>query len=95
MFDKMKELMEMKSKAEQVKRELDSTYVETDEVDGVKIVINGSQSFQSISIDENLLNAANKERLESDLLKSVNNAVKESQNLAAQKMKAALPGFPG
>jgi len=95
MFDKMKELMEMKKQAEQVKRELDATQVETSEVSGIKVIINGSQDFQSISIDENLLNAANRERLELDLLKSVNSAVTKSQNLAAQKMKSVLPGFPG
>jgi DNA-binding YbaB/EbfC family protein len=95
MFDKMKELMEMKKQADRIKRELDSSMVEINEVKGVKIVVNGSQNFQSLEIDETLVNGGDKGRLEKDLLRSVNAAIRQSQNLAAQKMKAVMPGFPG
>ncbi len=95
MFDKMKQLMEMKKQAEGIKRELDSASVDVQEVRGIKITISGSQNFQSIEIDEGLLNAPNKKRLEADLLRSLNAAVHRSQSVAAQKMKAVMPGFPG
>lgn len=95
MFDKMKELMEMKRQADRIKKELDASTVEVNEVKGVKIIINGSQNFQSLQIDEALVNSGNKGRLESDLLRSVNAAIRQSQNLAAQKMKAVMPGLPG
>jgi len=94
-FDKMKELMEMKKQADRIKRELDASMVEVNEVEGVRIVVNGSQSFQSLEIDETLVNAGDKEKLEGDLLRSVNAAIRQSQNLAAQKMKAVMPGLPG
>ncbi len=97
MFDKMKELMEMKKKAEQIKRELDSAVMEVNDVRGIKIVINGSQTFQSIEVDMNMLNPDNKKRLEADLLKSLNAAIRKSQTAAAQKMKTMtglnLPGL--
>jgi DNA-binding YbaB/EbfC family protein len=95
MFDKMKGLMEMKKQADRIKRELDASTVEVNEVQGVKIVVNGSQNFQSLEIDEALVNAGGKGRLEKDLLRSVNAAIRKSQGLAAQKMKAVMPGLPG
>ena len=95
MFDKMKELMEMKKQADRIKRELDASTVEVNEVKGVRIVVSGSQNFQSLEIDETLVNRGDKERLENDLLRSVNAAIRQSQSLAAQKMKAVMPGLPG
>jgi len=95
MFDKMKQIMEMKKQAQQIKRELDTTNVESTDVQGIKVVINGSQNFQAIEIDENILGVDNKQKLETDLLRSVNAAIKKSQNLAAQRMKSVLSGFPG
>lgn len=96
MFDKMKQLMEMKKQADRIKKELDAESVETQDVRGIKVVINGSQKFQSIEIDESFLNAPGKARLEKDLLQSMNAAIKASQNIAARKMKDLMPGgFPG
>lgn len=95
MFDKMKQLMEMKRQADQIKKELDAVVVENNDVSGIKIVINGAQKFKSIQIDESLLQSGNKLKLENDLLRGLNGAVKQSQNVAAQKMKDIMPGFPG
>ena len=89
----MKELMDMKKQADRLKRELDASTVEVNEVQGVKIVISGSQNFRSLDIDEALVKAGDKRKLESDLLHSVNAAIRQSQNLAAQKMKAVMPGL--
>jgi len=94
MFDKMKQLMEMKKQADRIKRELDSSTVEAVE-SGIKIVMTGSQTVQSVVIDEANLKAENKSRLERDLTRTINSAVKKSQALAAEKMKEVMPGFPG
>jgi len=93
MLDKMKQLMEMKRQADVIKRELDAVTVDVQDVRGIRITINGSQNFRSIEIDETLLNAANKARLQADLLRSLNAAIGKSQGVAAQKMKSILPGF--
>ena len=95
MFDKMKQLMEMKKQADQIKRELDASSVESTDVRGIKIVINGSQDMKVLEIDQTLLGAENKKKLEADLLRSFNAAIKKSQAIAAQKMKNLMPGFPG
>ena len=93
MFDKMKQLMEMKKQADIIKKELDGMCLDVEEVRGIRITVTGSQSFRSIEIDENLLRSENKARIESDLARSVNAAIKKSQNLAAQKMASLMPGM--
>ncbi|HNV24431.1 MAG TPA: YbaB/EbfC family nucleoid-associated protein [Candidatus Omnitrophota bacterium] len=92
----MKKLMEMKKQADMIKRELDAVVIDVDGGSGIKIKINGSQQFQAIDIIAEKLKPENKARLEADLLKSLNAAMKKSQETAAEKMKNFLPGgFPG
>jgi len=93
MFGKMKDLMEMKKQADKIKKELDASSVEVEDVRGIKVGITGSQKFQSIAIDEGLLRVENKARLEKDLLRSVNAAINKSQQVAAKKMQAVMPGM--
>ena len=97
MFDKMKELMEVKRQAENLKRELDAATIDVNEVRGIKIVVTGSQNFKSVEVDSELLKPENKARFENDLTRSLNAAIKKAQNLAAQKMKSMtglnLPGL--
>ena len=96
MFDKIKDLMEMKKQADRIKRELDAQLVECSDVKGIKITINGSQDVKSIDLDDSLLGAGNKSRLQAELLKGINAAIRKSQMAAAAKMKSMMPGgFPG
>ena len=92
MFDQVKKLMEMKKQADILKKELESTIIDVSESRGIKVVINGAQIFQSIDIEEGLLTPANKNRVQMDLLKNMNTAIKRSQQAAANKMKS-MPGF--
>ncbi|MCK5214556.1 MAG: YbaB/EbfC family nucleoid-associated protein [Candidatus Omnitrophica bacterium] len=91
MFDKMKQIMEMKKQADQIKRELDDIVVDVNEVPGINITLTGSQRFQEIAISDEMLKPENKDRLKKDLTRSVNAAIKKSQNVAAQKMAAFMP----
>ncbi len=95
MLDKIKQLMEIKKQADQIKRELDKTEIESSEVRGIKIVVNGSLEIRSLELAENLLSPANKNNLERDLLRGINAAIRKAQNVAAHKMKDIMPGFPG
>ena len=92
MFDQVKKMMELKKQADQLKKELEATVIEINEVRGIKAVINGAQILQSIEIEEGLLTPANKNRIQMDLLRTINNGVKKSQQAAANKMKN-MPGF--
>ena len=97
MFDQMKQLMEMKKQAERIKRELEASSIEVDEVNGIRIVINGAQNFKSIEIDNALLGEDKKNALEGSVLLAINTAVKKSQEFAARKMRETtgfnIPGF--
>lgn len=92
MLDQVKKLMEMKKQADILKKELEGTVIDVQETRGIKVVINGAQIFQSVEIDEGLLTSANKNRIQMDLLRNLNTAVKRSQQAAANKMKN-MPGL--
>lgn len=96
MFDKVKQLMEMKRQADSIKKELESTFVEVEEINGLRIRISGAQKFKGIEFADKFIESRDKSRLEKDLLRCMNAAVKKSQNVAAEKMKSVMPGgFPG
>ena len=92
MFDKVKKMMELKKQADKLKKELEATVIEVSDVRGIKVVVNGAQIFQSVEIDAGLLSAGNKNRVQMDLLRSLNTAVKKSQQAAAGKMRN-MPGL--
>ena len=97
MLDQIKQLMEVKKQAEQIKKELDAMMLEVTEIDGIRIIINGSQKFQYLEIAPKLLTPENKKRVETDLLNGMNAAIKKSQELVADKMKKVtglnIPGI--
>ena len=51
MLDKMKQLMEMQKKMQEMKRQLDAATFEVVSSDGlVKVVMNGSQEVQEVAL---------------------------------------------
>ncbi|PIP19339.1 MAG: nucleoid-associated protein, YbaB/EbfC family [Candidatus Omnitrophica bacterium CG08_land_8_20_14_0_20_41_16] len=92
MFDKMKQLMEMQKKMQEMKRELDNTNFEIASSDGlVKITMNGAQEVKDIIIQAGI-QGLEKATLEKALKDAYNRAIKRSHELAAQKMKD-ITGF--
>lgn len=95
MFDKMKELWEVKKKMDAVKRQLDSIILESEDP-MVKIGISGSQEIKSVTI-KGELSGLNKAKLEAALVENINRAIKQSQKSAAEKMSAMsglnIPGL--
>lgn len=85
MFDKMKQLMEMQKKMQEVKKVLDNTTFDIQSSDGVvKITMNGAQEIKEVVLKDNLGESA---RLAVSLKDTFNRAIKRSQEVAAQKMK--------
>ncbi len=93
MLDKMKQLMEFKRQADQIKKELDAMTVEVNEVHGIRLAISGSQEFRSVEIDAAMMAPGHKADLERDLMRSLNAAVKKSQQEAARRMAKVMPGM--
>ena len=97
MFDKMKELWDMKRKMEELKKELDKASFEIESQDkSVRIVMNGSQEVKELKIQGELSGMKNSS-LETAVKDTFNRALKRSHDLAAEKMKSMtglnIPGL--
>ena len=92
MLDKMKQLWEMKRKMDEIKKELDSLELASED-NLVKVTITGSREVKRVELKCDPA-ATDKAKLEASLADTVNRAVRESQKAAAQKM-SALGGIPG
>ena len=88
MFDKAKMLYELKKIQSQLAKE-------TMEVTAgaVTVKINGEQKIKSVSIDRGKLDVDNLELLEKNIESAVTQAITQSQQVAAEKMKAISGGL--
>jgi len=98
MFDKAKDMYKIQKEARRIKGELKNTHIEA-EIEGITVTINGEQEVISVVIsDEAFAKATEKHKiLEENLEKAFNKAIKRSQQIGAEKMKAIMgdTGFPG
>lgn len=94
MFNKIKQIQELKSQANQIKSALSEEQVEGSGARGqVKITMDGNQEVKKVEISDDVLN--NKESLESGIKEATNDAIKKVQRVMAQKMSqmGGLPKF--
>jgi hypothetical protein len=97
MFDKMKGLMEMQKKMQEMKRELENTCFDIASSDGlVKITMNGAQEVKEVRLEKDIRSLDNT-ALEKAIKDAYNRAIKRSHDIAAEKMKHItglnLPGL--
>ncbi|MFO0781074.1 MAG: YbaB/EbfC family nucleoid-associated protein [Candidatus Gracilibacteria bacterium] len=94
MFDQAKNLYQLQKQAKEIKKELQNIHIEA-EVEGVIVVINGEQEVVSVSFSEEA--SQNAAKLQENLVKAFNKAIKKSQQIAAEKMKGVMGdlGLPG
>jgi DNA-binding YbaB/EbfC family protein len=97
MFDKIKNLMEIQKKMQEIKRQLDEMTFDVKSSDGsVTITMNGSQEVQRVAIDAPY-DGLKPGLLEQSFKDTFNRAIKRSHEVAAQKMKDVtglnLPGM--
>ncbi|MFA5062899.1 MAG: YbaB/EbfC family nucleoid-associated protein [Candidatus Omnitrophota bacterium] len=97
MFDKMKQLMDMQRKMQDVKRQLESATFDISSSDGlIKITMNGAQEVKDVTIQADL-KVTDKAILEKAARDAYNKAIKRSHDLAAEKMRGVtglnLPGL--
>ncbi len=88
MFNKLKQFKELRDKAKRMQNALSQESI-TCERGGVKVVMNGNMEISSITINENLA----KESLEGILADCINETIKKTQKIMAQKMQE-LGGLP-
>ncbi len=86
MFDKMKQMYELKKQADQMKKELEAEVLEVDH-GGVKVRINGAQKILHLDFEDGI---------DHDKLKdAINKASDEAQKVAAKKMQGMMGGMSG
>lgn len=89
MFGKAKEQFELVKKAKEIQKKLKETTVEG-ESGAVKIVMNGEQKIQSVTVDKDSLG-----NIESDIKNAVTNVIEKAQKIAADVMKESGLDLPG
>lgn len=93
MFNKLKQIKDLKSQANQIKNALSGETAEGVGAWGkVKITMDGNQEVKKVEISDELLSDKNK--LESAVAEATNDAIKKIQRIMAQKM-SEFGGFPG
>lgn len=94
MFDKLKDLIQLKKKMSEVKTRLDGMVIKVESpAKYFEITISGAQEVKELKIMKDIKSANNTE-LENDLKDAINKAVRDSQAMAAQAM-GDLAGIGG
>jgi DNA-binding YbaB/EbfC family protein len=89
-----KDLNNLRKQAQQIQKELKDTLIEVTELDGaVKVVFTGEQKLEELHIDPQLLDPSKQKDLENAIKNSISQAIKQSQQVAAQKMQAITGGM--
>lgn len=89
MFNKLKQYKDLRSQAKSIQDTLANESVTT-EKGGVTVVMDGNMKITSLKIGENM----SKEQIETNVADCMNDAVKKTQKLMAQKMQE-MGGMPG
>lgn len=90
----LRQIQELQAKMVKAQEELAKTNVEITAGGGaIKIVINGHQQFQSITISPEVVNPDDVEFLQDLVLAACNEAVEKSQEMAAQNMSKLTGGL--
>lgn len=93
MLGQMGDMYKLQKEAKKIKKELAKTHIFS-EVNGVKVTVTAEQEVIAIDImDDSILE--NKKLLEKSILEATNKAFKKAQQIAAEKMKSVMGGFPG
>jgi len=84
LWDKGKMLME----ARRIQKELRDTKINIEKNEGkIKVVLNGEQKVEEVYIDPSLLSSENELLIKNSLRDALNEAIRKSQQIAAEKMK--------
>jgi hypothetical protein len=85
----MKQLSELKSKMDEVKKRLDSITV-SEENDCARVVVNGNRKVTAITLKQ-ALDSSNEQRL----VEAINEALTRSEAVMQSEMKGIMPNIPG
>ena len=96
-MNKLKDLYQLQKQAKQIREKLQNTHIEA-EVEGVKVVVDGQQEIIHVEVSDDAI--TNKKKMQENIVKALNKAIKRSQQIGAEEMKGVmgdmgLGGMPG
>jgi DNA-binding protein YbaB len=96
-MSKFKDMYQLQKQAKEIKKKLQNTHIEA-EVEGVTVTVDGQQEIISVNISDEAYE--NKKKVESNMVKALNKAIKRSQQYGADQMKdvmgdMGMGGLPG
>jgi DNA-binding protein YbaB len=91
-FDQAKDMYKLQKQAKEIKKQLKNIHIEA-EHEGVKVIVDGEQTFLECKVAEAILGDAAK--LEKGFVEAANKAVKKAQTIGAEKMKDVMGGMGG
>lgn len=94
----MKQAQQMQRKMEEIKKGLAQKEIKVSSGGGmIEITVNGQQEINEIKIEPDVIDVNEKEMLEDLILAAVNEALRQSKELAAQEMSKLTGGanIPG
>ena len=96
MLNKLKQFKDIREQAKTLQNTLSQESVTVKE-GGVTLVMDGNLSVKTLEIAEDMLTPAKKEKLQKEIIKAYEEAMKKMQRIMAMKMKemGGLPSIPG
>lgn len=90
----IKQAQELKSKLEKAQKELAKMVIEEESAKGfIKVAVDGQQNILSIKISPDIMDPEKPEQLEKLLLKTIQEAMKESQKQATKQLRGLTGGL--
>ena len=95
MFNKLKQIKDLKSQAKAMQDELaNETATGSALSEKIKITLDGNQEIKNISIDESLLDPSQKDELEQGIQAAFTSASKEAKKILAKKFQSGDLNMP-
>ena len=95
MFNKLKQIKDLKSQAKDLKNDLSNEQATGEAIDGkVKVILDGNQEIIDISIDETIFAGHDKSTLEQGIKDAFIDAQKEIKKILVEKVRAGGMNIP-
>jgi DNA-binding protein YbaB len=89
MFEKLKQFKDLRDKAKELQNALGAETIVADK-NGIKITMNGNMIVSSVVLEKEMT----KEEVEKKIPDAINETIKKTQRVMAEKMRA-MGGIPG
>lgn len=86
MLGKIKDMYRLQKQAKETKKKLKNIHIESESGE-IVVTINGEQEVIEVKLPESV---TQREKIQDDLVKAFNKAIKKSQQIAAENMKGVM-----